>query len=294
MIGSHTGPGGLSCGTMVSFFERPFRQIGFTLCALFFGAIASEAAPDPELKAYAFEGVHMGTLFRITLYADQREKAEDAARSALERVESLNQKLSDYLPESELMKLCEQPAEKPVKVSRDLFEVLSAGKRLAANTGGGFDITAGHLTNLWRRAKRKGHLPEPEILANALKRTGYRFLTLDSDTQTATLHAEEMLLDLGGIAKGFAADAALLTLRDSGISRAIVAAGGDIAVGDPPPGEVGWPVSVSSLDAPSPGEPTVRIRIANCGISTSGDTRQSVEIGGSAIRTSSIRAPGSG
>lgn len=88
-----------------------------------------------------------------------------------------------------------------------------------------------------------------------------------------------MQLDLGGIAKGFAADQALAELRRHGLNRALVAASGDIAVGDPPPGQRGWRIAVGGLR--NTGRATPRILLlANAAVSTSGDAEQFVEIGG--------------
>jgi thiamine biosynthesis lipoprotein len=87
-----------------------------------------------------------------------------------------------------------------------------------------------------------------------------------------------MRLDLGGIAKGFAADEALAAIKRHGISRALVRASGDIAAGDPPPDEAGWLVGIAPLD---PDEPPSRfVRLANMAVSTSGDSRQHLEIDG--------------
>ena len=88
-----------------------------------------------------------------------------------------------------------------------------------------------------------------------------------------------MQLDAGGIAKGYAADAALEVLRSAGYGRSLVAAGGDLAIGDPPPDRKGWTVALEGLipDHPAPGSPIV---VSRCGVSTSGDEEQWVEIGG--------------
>ena len=88
-----------------------------------------------------------------------------------------------------------------------------------------------------------------------------------------------MLLDLGGIAKGYAADAALAVLRQHGITQALVALGGDIAVGDPPPGEAGWRIGVAPLKNPD-APPRYHLRVKNAGVSTAGDLHQAVEIDG--------------
>src|SRR5690606_3111523 len=103
-------------------------------------------------------------------------------------------------------------------------------------TDGAFDVTAGPLVRLWRKAKRDRALPSPEQIASAKARTGFRHLVLDPEKRTITKQIDGMLFDLGGIAKGYAADAALALLKARGFPRALVAASGDIVTGDPPPG----------------------------------------------------------
>ena len=99
-----------------------------------------------------------------------------------------------------------------------------------------------------------------------------------------------MRLDLGGIAKGFAADRALQTLRETGIRRAMVVAGGDIALGDAPPDAAGWRIDIVPFDGVSP--PVRAVTLANAGISTSGDAEQFMELGG--VRYSHVLDPRTG
>jgi thiamine biosynthesis lipoprotein len=102
-----------------------------------------------------------------------------------------------------------------------------------------------------------------------------------------------MKLDLGGIAKGFAADEALKVLKAQGFSRALVAAAGDIAVGDPPPDKPGWTVEVQALRTAGGEEgPNPTLHLVRRNISTSGDAEQFVEIGG--VRYSHILDPRTG
>jgi FAD:protein FMN transferase len=100
-----------------------------------------------------------------------------------------------------------------------------------------------------------------------------------------------MRLDVGGIAKGYAADQALAVLRAQGIDCALVAASGDIAIGDPPPGQPGWRVGITPIGSRS--NSIVRTLIlSNAGISTSGDAEQFIEIDGT--RYSHIVSPFTG
>jgi thiamine biosynthesis lipoprotein len=96
-------------------------------------------------------------------------------------------------------------------------------------------------------------------------------LLLDADRRTVWLERAGMALDLGGIAKGFAADAALATLDEHGLSSALVDAGGDLALGAPPPGAEGWKVLVPGGDV---------LLLSRSGIATSGDRHRRLEIDG--------------
>ena len=87
-----------------------------------------------------------------------------------------------------------------------------------------------------------------------------------------------MQLDFGGIAKGYAVDQALAVLRQHGVTRAMIQAGGDIGLGEPPPDAPGWRVAVPSLDMKSP--PQMILSLSRCAVATSGDTWQFVVIDG--------------
>jgi thiamine biosynthesis lipoprotein len=207
----------------------------------------------------------MGTLVRLTAYAAADPAA--AFREAFGRIADLDSKLSDYKPDSELNRLCRA---RTLRVSADLLAVLKAAQQLAAESDGAFDITEGPVIRLWRETRRTHQLPAPAALIQAADRTGYRNLHIERDT--VHLDLPNMQLDLGGIAKGYAADQALAVLRRRGITQALVAVSGDLAIGDPPPGKSGWRIGVGSSQRTA--------SLANCGVSTSGDTEQFVEIDG--------------
>ena len=246
---------------------------------------------SPVFSRFEFTQPHMGTTARIVLYASTEPEAERAAAAAFARIAELDATLSDYRAESELSRLTRDAVRRPVAVSRDLFRVLDAAQRLAARTGGAFDITVGPLSQLWRRARRQIELPSFAELAAARAVSRYTLLTLDREAQTACVAQPGMRLDAGGIAKGFAADEALATLRSLGVNEALVAMGGDLAVGDAPPGHTGWQVTLAGLQdaGAAPGSPIV---VRSVGISTSGDAEQWVEIAGQ--RYSHIVDPNTG
>jgi thiamine biosynthesis lipoprotein len=243
---------------------------------------------------FPFSEAHMGTIFRIVLYASDRKLAAQAANAAFERIAALDNAMSDYKPDSELMMLCRAAGGPAVKVSEDLFQVLDTAQELAARSDGAFDITVGPVVRLWRRARRRHELPDPNRLAQALALVGYHDLLLDPRQRTVQLLKPGMVLDLGGIAKGYAADEALRVLKRDGITSALVAAAGDIACSRPPPGREGWRVEIAT-PVPSVESVNERIRyllLHDAAVSTSGDAEQHLDFGGQ--RYSHIINPATG
>ncbi|HEY2572756.1 MAG TPA: FAD:protein FMN transferase [Verrucomicrobiaceae bacterium] len=237
------------------------------------GAVAAQ-------ELFQFSKPEMGSLFQIRLYADNRDDAKRAAAAAFARVEEINQIASDYLPESELSRLNKAPAFEPFAVSADLLVLLEKSLATARMTDGAFDITCAYAVQNWRRAKRQKKLPTPEQTARAMAMTDWRSLQLESDRHTVTKLKPGVLLDLGGIGKGYAANEALLLLQKLGITRALVAASGDIAIGDPPPEEEGWNIALRTFENPEESDKLIHIRAHNCGVSTSGDLHQFLELDG--------------
>jgi thiamine biosynthesis lipoprotein len=233
----------------------------------------------------------MGTRFTIILYAPDAGTATRASNAAFKRVEELDATMSDYRETSELMRLCRNSGGRWMKISNDLFSVLVESQILARLSEGAFDVTAGPIVRLWRRARRTGEMPDPRSLARAVELTGYDKLRLDAKTRSARLDKPGMLLDLGGIAKGYAADEAMAVLKRRGIRRAMVAAGGDIVVSRPPPGKSGWLIGIAP-SGPIDQPPENYLLLCDRAVSTSGESEQHVEIGG--VRYSHIVDPRTG
>jgi FAD:protein FMN transferase len=245
-------------------------------------------------RRFTFSEPHMGTIFRIVLYAPDATTAAKASRVAFDRIAALDDTMSDYKPDSELMRLCQAGGGPPVKVSEDLFQVLAAAQELSARSDGAFDITVGPVVRLWRRARRRHELPDSNRLAQARALVGYHNLVLDPKQCTAQLLKPGMMLDLGGIAKGYAADQALNLLKRDGITSALVAAAGDIACSRPPPGRESWRIEIAS-PAPSTksGDKSPHyLLLHDAAVSTSGDAEQHLDLGGQ--RYSHIINPATG
>jgi len=265
-------------------------RTGFALA--FIASLALRSAARGEPQRFVFEKAEMGVPFRITLYAETEALAKAASDAAFARVDVLNSILSDYDPDSELSRLSRTSGQaRMVPVSTDLWNVLSLGQAMAGKSGGALDLTIGPLVNLWRNARRKRELPGAELRKEMLSRVGYTAMKLDPATHSVELQKPDMRLDVGGVAKGYAADEAMKVLKQRGISSALVAASGDMCASDPPPGKPGWRVEVAPLDA-SDAPPPRFVWLNRSAISTSGDAFQRVEIDG--VRYSHIIDPKTG
>ena len=124
-------------------------------------------AAEPPLSRFSFTEPHMGTRFEIILYAPDEAAANQAAKAAFKRIAELDDIMSDYRPASELMQLCKKAGEGPVKVSKDLFYVLSKAQQVAERSDGAFDVTVGPVVRLWRVARKTRRMPDPDKLKPA-------------------------------------------------------------------------------------------------------------------------------
>lgn len=231
-------------------------------------AIALSSRAAAQVARHEFTEVHLGVATRIVLYADEAT-ARAAARAAFARIAALEDVLSDWRPESELSRLS-APSDSWLPVSADLFTVLERALQIAWASRGAFDPTVGPYVALWREARRTGRLPAESTLTAARRRVGWRMVSLDTAARAVRLGAPWMRLDLGGIAKGYILGLALTTLRAHGVGAALIEAGGDVVVGDPPPDRPGWLIEIAGAEGIH----------ANVAVSTSGTGEQYVEIGG--------------
>ena len=223
----------------------------------------------------------MGVQVRFAMYAPGETVARRACKAAYARLGQLDEIMSDYNPNSELMRLCAQAGGQPVRVSKELFFVLDRSLDMSRRSDGAFDVTVGPLVRLWREARKTKQFPSETDLARARELVGWQKVKLDTEHRTVQLLVPGMRLDLGGIGKGYAGDCALATLREYGITSALYEAGGDVVLGNSPPDGKGWLVQMTPPGMAKPaGTQPEFLHLANCAISTSGDTEQFVEFSG--------------
>lgn len=252
----------------------------FSLIFLFSFVFLTNAKAE---ERFEFEGIEMAVPIRIVLYAEDAQTAKKAADAALARFHDLNQRLSDYDEKSEIRRFCDDagPGEF-VRVSDDLWNCVRLAIHHAEISGGAFDPTVGQVVQLWRTARKVHRLPAENRIRDVLDTVGWENILFDEERQAIAISAHgakrHVRLDLGGIAKGYAIDEALKTMRFFGVTRVLLDAGGDLGLGDPPPGKEGWTIAVTPLKKGE--KPTGFWTLKNCGVANSGDMYQFVEIDG--------------
>ena len=255
--------------------------IGLLWIAGGMGAIRSEA------RRFEFHNLRMGTEFRIVVWGDDELRVRRGVTEAFERADELEQIFSDYRLDSEISTVESLAAGRACVVSPLLFQLLDRSLHFSRLTDGAFDITVGPAVRLWRRSRGEGRLPSTAELERVRARIGYRKVLLNPRTRSLRLSATGMQLDLGGIAKGFAADEMLRVLELQGLNSCLVDAGGDLRLGSAPPSKEGWSVR---LEDDLNGDR--QLSLSDCAVATSGDRLQFVEIDG--VRYSHIVDPRSG
>ena len=235
---------------------------------LFLLAVFAPRSRPEELRLEASVEA-MGSAYSLVLYGEDRARLEAASEDAFEEVRRLDRALSNYRPESEWSKVNAQAAERPVKVSAELFDLLSACVEYSRRSEGAFDISVGPLMKVWGFYKGTGHLPREGEVRGALEKVGYRNILLDAAARTVRFARAGVELDPGGIGKGYAVDRMVDTLRKDGVASALVSASGSsiYALGAPP-GEAGWRVRIR--DPKDETKTVTEVTLKNESMSTSG------------------------
>jgi len=260
------------CKTFKSYsiVDRLGRLIG--LLTFVIGSLSPGSVLAQELSRHSFQHYQMGTQFRLLLYAESEEAAKAISVKAFKELDILNSRLSDYLPDSELNLLCKKAGNRrKLSVSQDLWQVLLLSHSVSRKSKGAFDVSVGSLSKLWRAAFKNRTFPEPHTIEQILPSVNYRRIKVARRIPRVALRQAGMQLDLGGIAKGYAADKMADILRAAGYTRFLVDAGGDLLLGEAPPGRQGWKIATANQSG------TSTEFLTDCAIATSGDTYQYLE-----------------
>jgi FAD:protein FMN transferase len=232
--------------------------------------------PGPEFYNSGFKEL-MGTFVQVTVAAGNPQQGQEYIDAAFEQMMLINRQMNDRDPNSPISQLSLTAYLQPAAVSPQLFEVIETSIRYSKLSDGAFDITIGPETQLWRKMAQTGQKPSEQELAQAKAKVGWEKLTLDKANHSIQLAVEGMKLDVGAIAKGYAVDLAVKTLKEKGVVSGMVDIGGNVRCFGQGPGKSGsWLIGLQ--DPRREEDILMKLRLNDMAVSTSGDYRRVVVI----------------
>ena len=217
----------------------------------------------------------MGTAIRVELWHEDPTTGDAALDAVMEEMHRIDRAMSPFKPQSELSRLNRQAAKAPVPVSREMLELISRSIEFSKLSEGAFDITFASVGCMFDY--RNGIKPTAEETAAALPAIDYRHIRLDRRQSTIHFARDNVQIDLGGIAKGYAVDNCVELLKARGVKEALVVAGGDSRVlGD----KRGRPWMIGIRDPRRKDSMVAMLPLVDAAISTSGDYERYFEADG--------------
>ncbi len=242
---------------------RHYHASALTLFLLFSGCDRDAAVTLKKTDTV------MGTEVSMTVVAKSRDDGEKAIDAAFNEVRRLDRMMSLYKDDSEITRINMSAGKRPIRVSPEIIDVVDAANRISELTHGAFDITAGPLIVLWQMRLEEGKVPTQEEIDAVKRRVDYKGIRIDRNRSEIFLERPGMIMDLGGAAKGYAADRAAAVLKSHGIKDAVVAVAGDIRVMGRRPGGAPWRIGIQH---PRDKDKTIAVlELSDISISTSGD-----------------------
>jgi len=236
------------------------------IAVLIFALSALAWLPASHADWYKEERAIMGTAILAEVWSNDADRAQKGIAAVMQEMHRIDELMSPYKKDSELSLVNREAGDHPVKISRELFNLIERSLYFSRISHGAFDITFSSVGYMYDY--REGIAPTDAEIKQALPGINYRHLILDRNASTIRFARKGMRIDLGGIAKGFAVDNSIAILSKMGFHQALVTAGGDSRIlGD----KNGKPWMTGIRDPRKKGESVVVIPLSDAAISTSGD-----------------------
>ncbi|MGL5642526.1 MAG: FAD:protein FMN transferase, partial [Paraclostridium sp.] len=182
-----------------------------------------------RINTYSKTMYYLGTVNEVTLYTKSSEKkAEEILFICEEIVKDIDNKMNPSTLSSDVYKINENAGKSFTKVSKDTFNVIKTSLHFSDLSGGNFDASIGSLVQLWNIGNENAKVPTQSEINTVLPTINYKNIVLDDKNTSVMLKHKGTKIDLGGIAKGYAADKVVSYLKEQKIEGAIVNLGGNI------------------------------------------------------------------
>ena len=186
----------------------------------------------------------LGSPFEITVVAKdsvQGNLFSDLAIAEVKRIENL---ISDWIPTSQISKVNQNAGVVPVKVDKEVYDLVDRATKISKLTSGAFDISYASMDRIWKFDGSMKEMPTEEAIRKSVEKVGYQNIILNSKDTTIFLKNKGMKLGLGGIGQGYIADKIKVLLQEKGCNSGLVNVSGDINTwGKQPNGNL-WTVGI--------------------------------------------------
>jgi thiamine biosynthesis lipoprotein len=221
----------------------------------------------------------MGNAFEITVVSDDEKAANQHIDDAIQEIRRIEKLLTTFNEESQTCLINQNAGIQPVKVDREVFDLIDRSIRISSITDGYFDISYGGIDkSFWNFDREMKHLPDPELVKEHLKLVNYKNILLDRENQTVFLKEKGMRIGFGGIGKGYAAEMAKRLLQEKGVSSGIVNASGDLTTWGNQANGKPWTIGIADPDNAK--QPFSYMNITDMAVATSGNYEKFVIIDG--------------
>jgi thiamine biosynthesis lipoprotein len=221
----------------------------------------------------------MGNRFEISVVSEDENWANERIENAISEISRIEQLLTTFKPDSQTNLINDNAGIKPVRVDKEVFDLIQRSLKISNLTQGAFDITYGSIDkSLWNFDTKMTSLPDKETAKNMVKLIDYQKVILNQDNNSVFLKEEGMRIGFGGIGKGYAAEMAKQLMIKEGVKSGVVNASGDLTTwGNQPDGKQ-WTIGIA--DPNHKNKTFSSLNISNMAVATSGDYEKFVMIGG--------------
>ncbi|GEJ44020.1 MULTISPECIES: FAD:protein FMN transferase [unclassified Chryseobacterium] len=221
----------------------------------------------------------MGNAFEITVVDNHENMAYQHIEAAVAEIQRIEKLLTTFSENSQTSLINHHAGIQPVKVDREVFDLIERSLRISRITDGYFDISYGGIDKgFWNFDRDMKQLPDPKLIKDHLKLVNYENILLNPEDQTVFLKEKGMRIGFGGIGKGYAAEMAKRLLQKRGVPSGIVNASGDLTTWGMQSNGKPWTVGIADPDHAK--QPFSYMNITDMAVATSGNYEKFVIIDG--------------
>lgn len=221
----------------------------------------------------------MGNAFEITVVDNHENTAYQHIEAAVTEIQRIEKLLTTFSENSQTSLINHYAGIQPVKVDREVFDLIERSLRISRITDGYFDISYGGIDkSFWNFDRNMKQLPDPNLIKDHLKLVNYENILLNPEDQTVFLKEKGMRIGFGGIGKGYAAEMAKRLLQKRGVQSGIVNASGDLTTWGMQSNGKPWTVGIADPDHVK--QPFSYMNITDMAVATSGNYEKFVMING--------------